>query len=402
MDISTPSASMPVHYTKDGSAIFKLGFKTGLLTFATLGIYRFWQKTRIRKFIWSSTSAGGDAFEYTGTGLEKFLGFLIAIVFLAVYLGVIQMVLFYLGLSMLDQPDPFDPMSTVRFLATFYISFFAVLPFLLYALYRARRYKMARTRWRGIRFGMDKGAWGYAFRAIGYGLLTLVTLGILAPFMSFKLEKYMTDRSHYGDARFQQGGNWTGLYPALKHVLIGIGLLVLAGICGALDIPALAIIAGLVGYIWIFIGFIYYQVRSFAYLTSHKVLAGGITFDAQPRTGEVIKTYIIGGLAIGILAGIAFAILGVVVGGLTAAIGSGASIGSMIGIGLLAIAGYVVVLTLVQALGLSMITQPILAHFIETITIGNPEALNAIRQRESETGVDAEGFADALDIGGAI
>ena len=402
MDYQAPSGSLPVQYHKDGNAIFKLGFKTGLLTFATLGIYRFWQKTRIRKFIWSSTSAGGDSFEYTGTGLEKFIGFLIAIVFLAVYLGIIQMVLFYFGLSILEEPNPYDPMSAVRFFGAFYLSFFAVLPFLLYALYRARRYKMARTRWRGIRFGMDKGAWGYAFRAIGYGLLSVVTLGILSPLATFQLEKYMTDRSHFGDARFEQGGKWTGLYPALKHVLIGIGILLIGGICMALVSEILGGLVAVVGYFWVFIGFIYYQVHSFAYLTRHKTLAGRITFDSQPRTGEVLKTYIIGGLAVGILAAIAFGILGAVVAGMGAGFGPGANTGSLVFMGLTVLVGYVLVLTLVQALGLSMITQPILAHFIETITIGNPEALNAIRQREAETGIDAEGFADALDIGGAI
>lgn len=75
--------------------LFPLAISVALLTFVTLGIYRFWGKTRIRKYIWSSTVGDGDAFEYTGTGLEKFLGFLVAIVALAIYLGVVQMLLFF-------------------------------------------------------------------------------------------------------------------------------------------------------------------------------------------------------------------------------------------------------------------------------------------------------------------
>ena len=39
-------------YTGDGKALFFLALRTGLLTFFTLGIYRFWAKTRIRRFIW--------------------------------------------------------------------------------------------------------------------------------------------------------------------------------------------------------------------------------------------------------------------------------------------------------------------------------------------------------------
>ena len=74
-------------YTGDGKALFFLALRTGLLTFFTLGIYRFWAKTRIRRFIWSSTRLDGSRFEYTGTGLEKFLGFLMAVVILAVSFG---------------------------------------------------------------------------------------------------------------------------------------------------------------------------------------------------------------------------------------------------------------------------------------------------------------------------
>ncbi|CAN0586808.1 unnamed protein product, partial [Ectocarpus sp. 12 AP-2014] len=103
--MSTPQDSMDIRYTGEKGPLFNLAFKTGLLTVVTLGIYRFWQKTRIRKYIWSSVNAGGDTFEYTGTGIEKLLGFLIAVVFLAIYIGIIQMVLFYAGLSVMVDPQ---------------------------------------------------------------------------------------------------------------------------------------------------------------------------------------------------------------------------------------------------------------------------------------------------------
>lgn len=60
--------------------------KTSLLTLVTLGIYRFWAKTRVRKYFWSSVVGEGDGFEYTGTGIEKILVFLVAVVVLAIYL----------------------------------------------------------------------------------------------------------------------------------------------------------------------------------------------------------------------------------------------------------------------------------------------------------------------------
>ena len=59
-------------YSGEKSPLFWLYIKTACLTVLTLGIYRFWAKTRMRKYIWSSVNIGDDNLEYTGTGLEKF------------------------------------------------------------------------------------------------------------------------------------------------------------------------------------------------------------------------------------------------------------------------------------------------------------------------------------------
>src|SRR3954465_15142501 len=50
-----------------------------VLLMLTLGIYRFWLTTDIRRFLWSNTELAGESFEYTGTARELLLGFLIAI-----------------------------------------------------------------------------------------------------------------------------------------------------------------------------------------------------------------------------------------------------------------------------------------------------------------------------------
>lgn len=398
-----------IEYSGEQGPLFQLTFKTGLLSLITLGIYRFWQKTRIRKYIWSSVSLDGDTLEYTGTGIEKLLGFLVAIVFLAVYVGLIQMALFYAGINVMVNPETASPQEVITQTAALYITFLAILPFLLFAIYRARRYKMARTRLRGIRFGMEKGAWGYVLRALGYGLLSAVTLGILTPLSTFKLEKYMADRSYFGSARLQQQGKWTALYPAFKHVLIGLGILIasaaliaLAATGGSDGLAILGGIGAFVGYIWILIGSVYYSVRSFGYLTSNKVLGDEIGFVAAPRTGAVIKTYILGGLLLSLLVSVAFGIVGILATAFVPLLSGTPSTATLVVMGGLLGIGYLVALVLVQALSMILITQPILAHYISTVTVQSASALNRIAQREAETGVDAEGFADALDIGGAI
>src|SRR5437868_5951300 len=48
-----------------------------ILNVITLGIYRFWARTNVRRHIWSCVHINGEPLEYTGTGTELFLGALI-------------------------------------------------------------------------------------------------------------------------------------------------------------------------------------------------------------------------------------------------------------------------------------------------------------------------------------
>ena len=143
------ATSAPTHlygvFLSENSKLFWLVTWTGALTIVTLGIYRFWARTRLRRYIWSSIRPGGDSFEYTGTGLEKFLGFLIALVVLAVYLGLLQVVLSFIGFSLWGAitSEPRGPMDVVTQLGATYVTGLAVLPLIFFAQYRARRYMLS-------------------------------------------------------------------------------------------------------------------------------------------------------------------------------------------------------------------------------------------------------------------
>ncbi|UOA28356.1 DUF898 family protein [Pseudosulfitobacter sp. DSM 107133] len=406
--------SIDGYYHGQAGPLFSLYFKTAFLTLITLGIYRFWAKTRLRKYIWSATAAGDDTFEYTGTGLEKLLGFLFAIVVLAVYLGIVQMALFYFGLNLFTEPR--NDIEALAQVGAIYITLLAVLPLLLFATYRARRYKMARTRWRGLRFGMENGAWGYVWRALGHGFLTLITLGILLPRQTFWLEKYMTDRTWYGDARFEQAGRWQSLYPGLKHVLFAVILIVMGIVLGTfLRVPSMIMIAVLVGYIWLIVGGVYYRIYAFNVLTRAKMLDGAVTFDSDARTGRVIGIVLTGILAIigativGILVmglvlmatfGLSFSSVGALFGGY-AEPGDFNAAGGILGSIVIAVL-YVALILALGGLSLVMITQRIIGHVVSSVVVANAPHLDHVQQRAADPGADAEGFADALDIGGAI
>ena len=146
-----------------------------LLADVTLGIYRFWLTTDIRRFLWSNTELAGESFEYTGTARELLLGFLIAIAVL---------VPLYVGFSLLALRLGAVGSSSAR-------SAFPVLTFLgQYAVYRARRYRLTRTIYRGVRFHQDGSAWRYALCAVFWWSLIVLTLGLAYPFAQSRLERF--------------------------------------------------------------------------------------------------------------------------------------------------------------------------------------------------------------------
>src|SRR5262245_64786533 len=71
-----------VRFRGQAARFWRLLARGAVLLMFTLGIYRFWLTTDVRRFLWSNTELAGESFEYTGTARELLLGFLIAIAIL--------------------------------------------------------------------------------------------------------------------------------------------------------------------------------------------------------------------------------------------------------------------------------------------------------------------------------
>jgi uncharacterized membrane protein YjgN (DUF898 family) len=97
-------ADLTTDYKGAKSAIFRLALATGIRTVLTAGFYRFWMKTRMRRYYWSAIRPGGMPLEYVGRPTEKLLGFLTAVVFLAFYIGIVNLILMFFSFSLLDRP----------------------------------------------------------------------------------------------------------------------------------------------------------------------------------------------------------------------------------------------------------------------------------------------------------
>jgi uncharacterized membrane protein YjgN (DUF898 family) len=373
--------------------LFVLSLKTAFLTVITLGGYRFWMKTRLRRYYWSSVRPGGFPLEYMGQPIEKLLGFLIAVVFLAFYIGLVNLGLMYVSFTYLETN-----------IFAYAMSFIGVVPIWFYALYRARRYILARTRWRGLRFALDPGAWGYAIRALFHWLLTIVTLGLLWPRMTYKLEKFRTDRTWYGNVKLAQGGKWTMLYGSTKHLFIGLFLSLAAGFAAYMGTwDALWVL--LLSVPWFLAGLAYYRVDSFRRMTNTKE-AGEVRFTSDARTGRIIRIYVLGHLkVIFVIFGVMF-LIGVVI---AIALG-GRDLEQMVFSGaapawLLTLVGVITYFFFFLGWGVLKeiwVNQPKWQHYAETLEIKNLDNVALVQQREDDSFDQAEGFAEALDLGASI
>jgi uncharacterized membrane protein YjgN (DUF898 family) len=186
-----------VAFSGDRKAFFHLVARGAGLEFLTVGFYRFWLVTDVRRHLWSHTSVDGDAAEYTGRARELLIGFLIALAILVpVYLA------YFLASLEAERLQAFASFPLLAFLYVFG----------QFAIYRARRYRLTRTVWRGVRFWMSGSGWAYAARAALWGLLMVLTLGLLLPWRDAALERYKMQNSYYGNLQGGFEGNGWELF----------------------------------------------------------------------------------------------------------------------------------------------------------------------------------------------
>ncbi|MEM1374592.1 MAG: DUF898 family protein [Pseudomonadota bacterium] len=403
--------------------LFKLALWTGLLTVLTLGLYRFWARTRIRRWYWSAIRPAGFPLEYVGTPYEKLLGFLVAVVILAFYIGVVNLLLIFVSFSLLSAPG-----------LAYALTLVGLVPIWFYATYRAQRYLLARTRWMGLRFGLEPGAWGYAARACWHWALTILTLGMWHPRLRWALARYRHDRMFYGTQRLAQGGHATMLYPAFVHLMIGgfltAGTVLLAGseagpLLAALDDDEFTLLDGAspawrmlyLGVPWLIFGLVHYSVEGRKALIA-ALSVGATGFDPQPSVGKVLWITLSGNAArYGAVILLAMVASGLLIGaaltqGLTMEDVASADpeflfsavtseLPTWLSTGIVVLF-YFVIFLIWNVLTHIFLTMPTWRHYAQTLTLTGTAHLATIDQRARDESREAGGFAEALDVGAAI
>lgn len=267
--------AVPVAFTGVRGEFRRLIMRGAMLELVTLGFYRFWLATDMRRHFWSHTSVGGDAPEYTGTAKELLIGFLIALAILVP----IYVVYFLIGL----EAERLQAFASIPLILFFYL-------FFQFAMYRARRYRLTRTIWRGVRFWMKGSGWLYALQAGLWMLLVIITAGLALPWYQAALERYKLRNSFYGDlqGRFDATGGalfkqiwWLWVVTVLAFILVG-------GLATALP-PAAGLFSMLV-MVWGVFAYAIYKACEWRWWLSG-IRFGDVRFESKLTTGALFGLY---------------------------------------------------------------------------------------------------------------
>ena len=236
-----------LRFTGNWREYLPIAVTNALLIVVTLGVYRFWAAARQRRYLWSRTHVIDDSLEWTGTGKEMFVGFLIVIAFLLPFFLFFQFLL--PALVARGQEAAAGGIFVLFYIALIYLGGLA--------RFRALRYRLSRSWWHGIRGGSSDPGWNYGGEYLGRTALSVMTLFVMFPWAATRLWNGRWNAMGFGSLQFRadldaEGLKWRWailyLVPAAV-VLVGIGLFALMG---GPD-PAPGAVGGFIGFLVIFL-----------------------------------------------------------------------------------------------------------------------------------------------------
>ena len=180
-----------------------IAFTNLLLTIVTLGIYRFWATARERRYLWSRSRFIDERLEWSGTGMELFIGFLLVMaLFLLPFFLITQVAQ---AMMLRGQEAIGLTISVLSFLFIFYLGGVA--------RFRALRYRLSRTRWHGIRGGSDDQGWLFGLSYMWKTTVGWLPAGLLIPWSMVSLWNERWSKMSFGPFAFDADADAGPVFP---------------------------------------------------------------------------------------------------------------------------------------------------------------------------------------------
>ena len=363
----------------------------------------------MRRYLWSNIRIDGDGLEYTGTGRELFLGFLIALAVLAplsiAYIVAYRLIARQSGIGG-EHPGRY---------------FLALFIFLQVALFRSRRYRLSRTIWRGIYAGQTGSTWHYLglYPRLWRADNRDARLG--AAVDACRARPLQAQQHHLRQSHHAYRGKGSALFwrwlVVIALLVIPVALAMLPNLSafmhpvyvpqpkgpprqliphpGAFAFFFLAAFLGGLALVW-------YRIEAFRYLAS-RVRLGTMQLHSDAKgmsgVGRVLLFYL-GLIGISIAMGIVFFIVGMAAVPIAKGVIAGKAIAPqmlvLIAVGVM-LPIYIILLWVMQIVTYCWLWIPIIKHLATTLDIENFAAVDEITQSTQPR--QKLGIADSFELG---
>jgi uncharacterized membrane protein YjgN (DUF898 family) len=283
-----------IRFTGNWREYLPIAITNALLIICTLGIYRFWASARQRRYLWSRTHFIDDSLEWTGTGKEMFLGFLIVIAVLAPFFLFFQFL--FPALLARGKAEAAFGIFTLFYIVLIYLGGFA--------RFRALRYRLSRTWWHGIRGGSDNPGWNYGGEYLGRFFLSAMTMWIAWPWMAVKLWNARWNAMSFGPLNFRSQltadelkARWAAVYLVPLGLLIGMLILAtivgttVASLAGKAALSVVFFVVFLTFYVAIPLMTLHWYAKYFREAAEATAL-GDLTFGFDATTGQWLGLFL--------------------------------------------------------------------------------------------------------------
>ena len=293
-----PPPGRRLFFHGDGFTLLGIYIINLVLTVVTLGLYYPWARTRIRTYLLSQTEFEADRFAWHGSGKELLIGFIkIAVLFLILS-----------GAAAVVRFGWHHPAREAALTLAGYLIGLVLVPI---GMVGARRYRLSRVSWRGIRFSFRGRAREFVRVFIPGVLLSTMTLGLYYPFFQNNMRRYLVNHSFFGTVPFVYNGRGRDLFMRLLLTL-GLAIAVVGGlgflyIFRSTSVGADAAIVG-IGFAVISVGMLgiswfWYAAYRHRYYWAHTSFAGTYfrsTVFAARLLGLTLTNLLLGVITLGL------------------------------------------------------------------------------------------------------
>jgi len=201
---TAPLRPVDFEFTGDTGEYFRIWIVNLLLSVVTLGFYWPWAAVRSRRYFHANTRLEGHSFDYLAKPKSLLIGYLVALVFFALYLG-----------------------------AGFFNPFFVYPVLILYGVaapwmvYKTLRFRSRNTAYRNVRFKFSGHLSDSYTTYLGWAFVVPFTLGLIIPYWAMKKKEYFMDNLQFGKGYFNfkpLAGEYYKLYLLFGAIVFGLSL----------------------------------------------------------------------------------------------------------------------------------------------------------------------------------